>query len=194
MGQLRQVSRVDPDSGFLTDKATGLYMSQTRPYDPRVGRWAQPDRIGLLGRDTNLYRYCTNNPVDHTDHSGEAEEHTKGKRPSTKDQHTRPRPGRPTTKQRQKPGWVDRNSGTVVKCVAIGAGISIIIVAIVKDFATAGAGVAADPPVWEIGGALISRAVYATEFPAAPTAAPTAAPQVPAGVPCPPCRDTPVPL
>ena len=57
-------------TGFLTDKATGLYMSQTRPYDPRVGRWAQPDRIGLFGRDTNPSRYCGNSPTNAIDPSG----------------------------------------------------------------------------------------------------------------------------
>ena len=59
-------------TGFLTDKATGLYMSQTRPYDPRVGRWAQPDRIGLLGRDTNPSRYCGNSPTNRADPTGES--------------------------------------------------------------------------------------------------------------------------
>jgi len=44
-------------TGFLADKATGLDMSQSRPYDPRTGRWTQEDRIGFAGRDTNLSRY-----------------------------------------------------------------------------------------------------------------------------------------
>jgi len=50
----------------------------------------------------------TNNPNNNGDIF--SKEHTKGKRPSTKDKHTKPRPGRPTTKQRQKPGWKDWNT------------------------------------------------------------------------------------
>jgi RHS repeat-associated protein len=57
-------------TGFLTDKVTGLYISQTRPYDPLVGRWGQPDRDGFLGRDTNLNRYCGNSPTDSVDPTG----------------------------------------------------------------------------------------------------------------------------
>ena len=37
-----------------------------------------------------------------------AAEHTKGKRKSTHDKHTKPRPGRPTTKNRLKPNWKPR--------------------------------------------------------------------------------------
>lgn len=36
-------------------------------------------------------------------------EHTKGARPSTKDKHTKPRPGRPNTKNRQDKKWQDRS-------------------------------------------------------------------------------------
>lgn len=38
-----------------------------------------------------------------------AAEHTKGKRGSTHDKHTKSRPGRPTTKDRQKPNWQNKN-------------------------------------------------------------------------------------
>jgi RHS repeat-associated protein len=57
-------------TGFLTDKATGLDMSQTRPYDPRTGQWTQKDRIDFLGRDANLSRYVGNSPTDRTDPTG----------------------------------------------------------------------------------------------------------------------------
>ena len=36
-------------------------------------------------------------------------EHTKNKRPSNWNKHTNPRPGRPTTKNRQNPNWQDRS-------------------------------------------------------------------------------------
>ena len=37
-----------------------------------------------------------------------AAEHTKNKRKSTYDKHTKPRPGRPSEKKKQKPGWKPR--------------------------------------------------------------------------------------
>ena len=39
-----------------------------------------------------------------------AAEHTKNKRPSNHDKHTKPRSGRPNTKNRLKPGWKDRSN------------------------------------------------------------------------------------
>ena len=39
-----------------------------------------------------------------------AAEHTKNKRRSNHDKHTKPRSGRPNTKNRLKPGWQDRSN------------------------------------------------------------------------------------
>jgi len=39
-------------------------------YDPGIGRWLTQDPIGFRGGDSNLYRYCDNSPVNHTDPSG----------------------------------------------------------------------------------------------------------------------------
>jgi RHS repeat-associated protein len=58
-------------AGLPFDKGSGFDMSQTRPYDPATGRWAQPDWSGLDGGDTNLYRYCGNSPTNTTDPSGQ---------------------------------------------------------------------------------------------------------------------------
>jgi len=59
-------------TGLLFDKATGLNMTDTRPYEAPTGRFIQEDKIGLTGGDTNLYRYCCNSPTDRTDPTGKA--------------------------------------------------------------------------------------------------------------------------
>jgi RHS repeat-associated protein len=59
-------------TGFSFDKASGTYRSQTRPYDPSVGRWQQPDWDVFTGHDTNLDRYCGNSPTNGLDNTGQA--------------------------------------------------------------------------------------------------------------------------
>ena len=49
--------------------ATGLIHFRARWYDPATGRWLSPDPIGLEG-GLNLYCFCGNDPVNHTDPSG----------------------------------------------------------------------------------------------------------------------------
>ena len=70
--------------GMLFDAATGLYLTRTRVYDPRTGRFLSRDQImekekdgsfkGFpFGKDaigTNLYVWCKNNPVTYVDPSG----------------------------------------------------------------------------------------------------------------------------
>jgi RHS repeat-associated protein len=58
-------------TGYELDPDTGLYLARNRWYHPRLGRFMQPDPIGLAGGDLNLYRYCGNNPVNRTDPYGE---------------------------------------------------------------------------------------------------------------------------
>ena len=63
--------------GYYYDTETGLYYLQTRYYDPVVGRfisrdsieYADPERINGI----NLYAYCGNNPVMHSDPYGTTE-------------------------------------------------------------------------------------------------------------------------
>lgn len=47
----------------------GLYYHRARMYAPAIGRFAQPDPIGLAGGN-NLYAYVENDPLNATDPSG----------------------------------------------------------------------------------------------------------------------------
>lgn len=47
----------------------GLYHYRARAYSPALGRFLQPDPIGLSG-GTNLYAYVRNDPVNHYDPTG----------------------------------------------------------------------------------------------------------------------------
>ena len=61
--------------GYVYDEETGLYYVSSRYYDPEIGRFISADSYastgqGILG--TNMYAYCLNNPVNHSDPSGES--------------------------------------------------------------------------------------------------------------------------
>ena len=55
--------------GYRYDPETGLYHTGARYYDPRLGRFLQPDPIGQAG-GVNLYAYVGNDPLNGTDPSG----------------------------------------------------------------------------------------------------------------------------
>ena len=48
--------------GRLHEPETGLYWMRARHYHPRLGRFLQPDPIGVAG-GSNLYAYANNNPL-----------------------------------------------------------------------------------------------------------------------------------
>jgi RHS repeat-associated protein len=48
----------------------GLYDYRHRIYHPGLGRFIQIDPIGFKGDPLNLYRYCNNNPINHSDPMG----------------------------------------------------------------------------------------------------------------------------
>jgi RHS repeat-associated protein len=48
----------------------GLYDYRHRMYNPHLGRFIQTDPIGFGGDSINLYRYCSGNPVGHSDPTG----------------------------------------------------------------------------------------------------------------------------
>lgn len=56
--------------GQYFDKETGLhYNGQRDAYDAAIGRFTQPEPLGLFG-DINLYRYAFNNPLTFVDPDG----------------------------------------------------------------------------------------------------------------------------
>jgi RHS repeat-associated protein len=62
-----------PSYGFTGreyDHESSTYYYRTRQYDWRTGRFNQPDSIGILSGDTNLYRYAENNPISGVDRFG----------------------------------------------------------------------------------------------------------------------------
>jgi RHS repeat-associated protein len=65
----------------------GIYDYRNRAYHPGLGRFLQTDPIRFSGGDSNLFRYCENNPVRWSDPSGLA----------TND----PNPGKGTTKKKE---------------------------------------------------------------------------------------------
>jgi len=70
---------LDTDPGFqpfgfaggLYDQHTGWVRFGARDYDPESGRWTIKDTIRFSGRDSNLYGYALNDPVQLTDPAGE---------------------------------------------------------------------------------------------------------------------------
>ena len=62
--------------GYYFDNDLNMYYLLTRYYDPKIGRFINADAIEYLKPENinglNLYAYCNNNPVMHTDASGNA--------------------------------------------------------------------------------------------------------------------------
>ena len=57
-------------AGGLYDSETGLVRFGARDYDAEMGRWTAKDPILFAGRDTDLYGYVFNDPVNLRDPSG----------------------------------------------------------------------------------------------------------------------------
>lgn len=60
-------------TGMERDEETGMNYHSARYYLVWLGRWLSTDPIGIGGGE-NLYRYSLNNPINHFDFSGEADE------------------------------------------------------------------------------------------------------------------------
>jgi len=52
------------------DQETGLHYNYFRDYNPGIGRYIEPDPIGLMG-GINVYAYCMNDPINMADPSGQ---------------------------------------------------------------------------------------------------------------------------
>lgn len=61
-------------AGGIYDLHTGLVRFGARDYDPGTGRWTSKDPIGFRGKDSNLYGYVINDPVNYIDKTGEFRE------------------------------------------------------------------------------------------------------------------------
>jgi RHS repeat-associated protein len=57
-------------TGREYQEAFGIYEYRNRAYHPGLGRFLSEDPIGSATGDTNLFRYCGNDPVNCTDPSG----------------------------------------------------------------------------------------------------------------------------
>jgi RHS repeat-associated protein len=57
-------------AGGLYDQDTKLVRFGARDYDPSIGRWTAKDPILFAGRDTNLFGYVLDDPVNGDDQSG----------------------------------------------------------------------------------------------------------------------------
>ena len=62
--------------GYYYDDETGFYYLQTRYYDPTICRFINADNYELVSqlassKELNMYAYCRNNPIMHTDETGE---------------------------------------------------------------------------------------------------------------------------
>ena len=57
-------------AGGLYDRDTRLVRFGARDYDPETGRWTGKDPIAFAGKDTNLYGYVLNDPVNFIDPEG----------------------------------------------------------------------------------------------------------------------------
>lgn len=58
-------------TGRENDRLTNLYYYRARYYDPQAKRFISEDPLGLAFRDTNLFRYVFNRPVNLVDPYGE---------------------------------------------------------------------------------------------------------------------------
>ncbi|MCP3996969.1 MAG: hypothetical protein GY722_18195 [bacterium] len=57
--------------GQYFDAETGLHQNYFRDYDPKTGRYREPDPLGLWGGDANLYRYAEGMPTVLIDPDGQ---------------------------------------------------------------------------------------------------------------------------
>ncbi len=62
LGQLSSEGNIFGFSGYVYNRATGLYLVRFRSYDVEVGRWAERDPLGYVD-GANLYQYVGGTPI-----------------------------------------------------------------------------------------------------------------------------------
>jgi RHS repeat-associated protein len=73
-------------AGGLYDPDTGFVRLGARDYDAGAARWTSKDPVRFESGEPNLYGYVLDDPVNFADDEGDARQHRKGKRRSTRDQ------------------------------------------------------------------------------------------------------------
>jgi RHS repeat-associated protein len=64
------VADISPLPGQYFDQESSLHYNYFRDYDPKTGRYIEPDPIGIRG-GINLFGYANQNPLKYTDPTGE---------------------------------------------------------------------------------------------------------------------------
>jgi RHS repeat-associated protein len=59
-------------AGGLYDRDTGFVRFGARDYDSRAGRWTTKDAAGFAAGDTNVFAYCSSDPINSIDPNGHA--------------------------------------------------------------------------------------------------------------------------
>jgi RHS repeat-associated protein len=93
--------------GQYFDKETNLHYNLARDYDSGIGRFIQPEPLGLAG-DINLYRYARNNPLSFIDPDGVQAIPMPGVPPVGVPSPWNPSPGRPGDdffNDQPRPAW-----------------------------------------------------------------------------------------
>jgi RHS repeat-associated protein len=115
--------------GHYCDPETGLHCNRFRYYSPDLGRYLQPDPLGLAG-GINLYSYCfdplTAVDIDGLTHPKQATAKTTGKRKGGPNQNSNPKSKAPktTAKTGVKP-YETGTYGDLVKKSKVGDGLDL---------------------------------------------------------------------
>lgn len=69
-GKSNNLFKFSGQFGVLSLRESGLYLTRTRLYNAKIGRFVSPDVFGFEGSPRNLYLYAKNNPYSFVDPEG----------------------------------------------------------------------------------------------------------------------------